>query len=499
MSVNEIRSHQYIRPRQLIPDIDEPGPRKRRTGLVIGLIIGAVVLIVIVIVVILLIRRNSAAQGPPKVGCQLTPCPSGKRCNGTDGSCVDCLTPSHCSAPTPYCELGSHTCVGCLGTPNCQSYQTCNANTCQNQTCTTTPDCIHPETPFCVTGFCQQCVTNTDCSSNPIYSGDGKNFCDPSNTCVECLVDTNCPTTPNATCETGVCCDKNPPVILFVGTNTAANSSINGSYAWTQTGADLTVVVKLQALSVPATGSITGTTMTVTSVGNGFPLRVGTWIVGDGSVLPGTQITALGTGTGGIGTYTINRSQTLPLDSLDAYEDIFLTTPAGPTGTFMLTQSNTGLTFYPNESYAIVIMLTSSCVTVHSLAWTFTMPSCAFLAAPTLNPGTAADVNGAIKGFRVNSNVILGAASGMVITRIQGAHPNLVFPGHGHVVRNVTGVPAGPSYTYTALWTAPPALTTTGGTPDVVAGQTWYGRLFRESQGQCISDLSAETSTVVTP
>ena len=54
------------------------------------------------------------------------------------------------------------------------------------------------------------------------------------------------------------------------------------------------------------TGSITGTTLTITAVTTGI-LAVGTLITGTG-VTAGTKITALGTGTGGTGTYTVNNS-----------------------------------------------------------------------------------------------------------------------------------------------------------------------------------------------
>lgn len=59
--------------------------------------------------------------------------------------------------------------------------------------------------------------------------------------------------------------------------------------------------------------SISGTTLTVGSVGNvsgtQAPLVVGSYLYGTG-VTAGTYITALGTGTGGAGTYTVNNSQT---------------------------------------------------------------------------------------------------------------------------------------------------------------------------------------------
>jgi hypothetical protein len=62
------------------------------------------------------------------------------------------------------------------------------------------------------------------------------------------------------------------------------------------------------------TGSISGTTMTVTAVTSGI-LYVGQTIQGAG-VTAQTIITALGTGTGGAGTYTVNYSQTIGSQTL---------------------------------------------------------------------------------------------------------------------------------------------------------------------------------------
>jgi len=62
------------------------------------------------------------------------------------------------------------------------------------------------------------------------------------------------------------------------------------------------------------TGAISGTTLTVSSVDAGI-LQVGSVVEGTG-ILPGTLITALGTGTGGVGTYTINISQLVDQTSM---------------------------------------------------------------------------------------------------------------------------------------------------------------------------------------
>lgn len=68
--------------------------------------------------------------------------------------------------------------------------------------------------------------------------------------------------------------------------------------------------------AVVMTASIATTTLTVSAVASGT-LAVGQTIDGTG-VTAGTYITALGTGTGGAGTYTINNSQTVSSTTLYA-------------------------------------------------------------------------------------------------------------------------------------------------------------------------------------
>lgn len=70
------------------------------------------------------------------------------------------------------------------------------------------------------------------------------------------------------------------------------------------------------ASSVQVTGAIATTTLTVTAVTKGV-LAVGQTITGP-NIAPGTIITALGTGTGGTGTYTVNNSQTAASGAITA-------------------------------------------------------------------------------------------------------------------------------------------------------------------------------------
>jgi hypothetical protein len=64
------------------------------------------------------------------------------------------------------------------------------------------------------------------------------------------------------------------------------------------------------------TASTSGTTLTVTTVSSGT-IAINQSLYGI-DVLPETVITALGTGTGGVGTYTINRSQTIASRSMSS-------------------------------------------------------------------------------------------------------------------------------------------------------------------------------------
>lgn len=68
--------------------------------------------------------------------------------------------------------------------------------------------------------------------------------------------------------------------------------------------------------SASFTGAISGTTLTVSAVASGA-LAVGQTISDTtGNLVVGTTITALGTGSGGTGTYTVSNSQTVAIESM---------------------------------------------------------------------------------------------------------------------------------------------------------------------------------------
>lgn len=74
---------------------------------------------------------------------------------------------------------------------------------------------------------------------------------------------------------------------------------------------------------IEVTGSISGTTLTVSAVTSGV-IYIGAVIVGTG-VTVGTTIAAFGTGTGGAGTYTVSASQTVSSTTITS--DVTVTVP----------------------------------------------------------------------------------------------------------------------------------------------------------------------------
>jgi hypothetical protein len=147
-----------------------------------------------------------------------------------------------------------------------------------------------------------------------------------------------------------------------VGVFTVASSYLNGSTiilnganylvgnGQTISGTGITAGTTITNTNVTAnvtlTGYMVGTTLTVT-VANDGSLAVGQTIIGGVGVgvLPNTTITALGTGTGGIGTYTINNSQTVgssgtPVAFSGSATTTLTTSAAMTTGTVTVTFDN---------------------------------------------------------------------------------------------------------------------------------------------------------------
>jgi len=139
------------------------------------------------------------------------------------------------------------------------------------------------------------------------------------------------------------------------------------------------------------TGSISSTTLTVTSVQSGT-IAVGQAIFGQG-IAQNTVITALGTGSGGVGTYTVSDSQTVASTAINsvaspaivtgAISGTTLTVSAVTSGTLKIGQTIEGsgvtdgtiITAFGSGSggagtYTVSASQTVSSTTIYALNWT---------------------------------------------------------------------------------------------------------------------------------
>ena len=94
-------------------------------------------------------------------------------------------------------------------------------------------------------------------------------------------------------------------------------------------------------------GYISGTTLNVTLMKSGT-IAVGQQVLADG-ILPETVITALGTGTGGVGTYTVNRTQTLAAQEINTAAVGAIVT-GSISGTTMTVTAVTSGILYPGQT-----------------------------------------------------------------------------------------------------------------------------------------------------
>ena len=101
-------------------------------------------------------------------------------------------------------------------------------------------------------------------------------------------------------------------VITSLGTGTGGAGTYNINLSQTLTPRALNSA----AVGAQVTGSITATTLTVTAVASGV-ISVGHTIQGVG-ITAGTIVTAILTGSGGVGTYTVNVSQTVGSETMYA-------------------------------------------------------------------------------------------------------------------------------------------------------------------------------------
>ena len=124
--------------------------------------------------------------------------------NGPAANGTGCATDAECDVPSPFCQDG--TCVQCLAPTHCPAGKTCLSGACVTACqshrncpesapacdlpsgrcgpCTTQEACLGRATPHCdpASGACLECLNASHCTR------DDRTICSPRGRCVECLV-----------------------------------------------------------------------------------------------------------------------------------------------------------------------------------------------------------------------------------------------------------------------------------------------------------------------
>ena len=185
------------------------------------------------------------------------------------------------------------------------------------------------------------------------------------------------------------------------------------------------------------TASISGTTMTVTAVASGTIL-VGDVIAG-GTTADNTRITALGTGTGGTGTYTVSKSQTVssvamtsgaPLDGRGLWLDAAINiarSNKGNRGVMTAIGLGDWSALWPIRSSGGTLMETvlSQSSTTDKPAFTaamgFNLPDVTFDYAFAWTPGFYVSGTGNVGGLTVSGTTLQTASSVVAKTAVVGS------------------------------------------------------------------------------
>ncbi len=167
------------------------------------------------------------------------------------------------------------------------------------------------------------------------------------------------------------------PITITLNGTPVTSSSINLSAAASFSAAAALIQTAFSFADASVTGSISGTTLTVTAVASGT-LAVGQVISGTG-ITAGTKITALGTGTGGTGTYTVSVSQTASSTAVTA--GAMTVTYDSVSGAFVFTMGT------PGTADSITVAATGTAAT--ALALTTATGAVTSAGSAVMTPGTA--------------------------------------------------------------------------------------------------------------
>jgi len=351
----------------------------------------------------------------------------------------------------------------CQADANCPHDMVCNQITGQCVSCLTNTDC--PSGDTCLNGTCVQCTSDSQCSDGLVCKSFTCTTCIANNECPfgtvcgssglcvvpQCLTSAGCITPPNLVCDTTnfTCVE----CVSAIDCGGAPNTCTNNLCCF---------------LDPPGITSLVGTNATNSSIAVNFTATVAF-----------TNIKCIFNISVGAGV-TIYTSPAI----------------AGLTGTYTLTESNTGVPLYPNTNYTIGLQYQQPCGNTIFTFRTLTMPTSGvstvnngFFSNPTnINTGMIVqDLSGPFCNTPGCTFVVSGK---VLLSQTPAFHPNLAT----EVISNLTPV-AGTNLCIAnteclADFLAPWA-------PIVpIAGQTWYGIIMADKGFYTIPSTSDPSGAI---
>jgi hypothetical protein len=232
-------------------------------------------------------------------------------------------------------------------------------------------------------------------------------------------------------------------------------------------------------------GSITGTTLTITQQLSGDPLVVGQYI-GSSTITAGTYITAFGTGTGGVGTYTVSASQSVSAANVFASGNALLGDPApmdlgiGPMGRVYvwdcIPQAKVANNIATSQTPAAAGSLTLTAGTAVK-----SITTAAGVSALQLDCARAVSVTTATAAATTLASVAITGTAGQISFTSQSGLVSgqyLVISGTLGGTGSITGYSNPTTYILTAVTATTATLTTTAGAAIVTTAGTPTGLTY---------------------
>jgi hypothetical protein len=238
--------------------------------------------------------------------------------------------------------------------------------------------------------------------------------------------------------------------------------------------------------AIGGTGSVSSTTLTITSVGFGAPIVVGMYVDGAG-VTDGTFITAFGTGAGGAGTYTLNQAiniantVALTLHDLEAFDNPSpMSIGVGPLGRIYVwdvvpqaaVANNIAASQTPAAAGALTLTAGTNVKSITSAAGTsaFALDVPRGISVTTATAAVATLSSVAITG--IGGQISFTSQAGLVTGQ------RLTISGTLGGTGTITGYTNPTTYILTAVTTTTATLTTTAGAAVVTTAGTPTGLTY---------------------